>query len=301
MRGMLFLLIYGASFSYADDANQLLRKCIDTNNLIECQDSQSLLWGMNDHVRALIVADKICSHTPERCADTYYISRDIGSQAVTSAVSKLEKRCEMNIAYCDSLADVYESMGNKKSALRTAKKYYDHYQKGSYPYMAYTQGVDVALAHRVALEACRKDHSQCIFNLRYMSDHPQRSELLSGAEKSCLSSKDNSSGATDCTIVGSYHFKNKNYNKAYEFWAHDCKENPTACQLILGADVYSEPQQSEAFAGFCRKKAHEFLHESISRLREAHCARQPAAAVATPGPLVIESRALLKSFLREQK
>lgn len=298
---VIILSLVGAS-AFASEANLFVQECLETNDVRVCESSQGSLWAMNEFESALLVANKICNHTPDRCFDMYFIAKDFKPEAVQSVIKNIEKRCEQNIAYCDNLARLYDEIGRKKDALKVAKKYFKQYGKGVYTSMAYEQGVDVKLAHAVALKSCREDKSNCTYTLRYMPDHPQRAEILANAEKDCLDHQNKSTGATSCTIAGTFQFKNKNYARAFELWSHDCQKNILACRLIFGAQVYSEERQLEAFRNFCKKPTPEFVpNRDDESLRVAHCWRQPASVNQVPQSLVLQSADMLQRFIDLQK
>ena len=201
---------------------------------------------------------------------------------------------------CATLSGHYEDLKKMPQALKYAKMHFDRFQEGPYIYMAYKHG-DKADAMKKALNECRRDKSRCLFYLRYMPDHPQHSEIAKNAEQDCLAlAPYTSSGATSCTIIGTFHYKQGAYSKALELWSRDCLTNGNrlACQLIMGSEHSSQEKKLGAGLVFCSDKKESYI--PTLNLRKQFCS-EVTGYRRVPASLEFESKSLVQQFLQEQK
>lgn len=292
---------------YGDDMDGFLHQlCLEKKHISACEMTQASLWGQERRLEAREIAEILCKKRPGvRCGDIYYLSQDISEKEAEQALKKLEALCDADIRTCDALAHIYDGRNESAPALKYAKKYYDKMKTGFYTWLAYKYNADKKLAFKESLKNCREDGSSCLFTLRYMPDHPQRSEIVDRSTKSCEQSQPHSaSGATDCTIVGSYFYKINQFDKAYKMWRHDCAWNPMSCELILGGIQFSRQQHLQAARDFCAPKEMSG-HFSQVEMHSTYC---PAARVpASKGEELLvlklqnEGLKLLRSFVKEQK
>lgn len=274
-------------------------RCLKESEITACEVAVSRFNGDNKPELALEVSEKMCDMDAEKCSQSYFSASRISSKAASDLLKKMQSRCSKNVEYCDTLSNIYEEKKDYPNALEAGKKYFDKYNKGSYPWLAYQHGKDKTTAFESSLKGCREDNSNCSFALRYMTDHPQYQELLNHAENHCKKEDTSSYGATTCTVVGTIYYKKSNFTKAFEFWNHDCKKNQIACILVLGSDKATTDLKLKALTDFCNYSGS--THVAMrSGLKKKHCEKFKTTKQ-IPQEIFTQSEKRLKEFISEQK
>lgn len=274
-------------------------RCLKESDVEACNHAVSAFNGQNKPQLALEVSEKMCEINADHCSQSYYSAQRVGPQSALDILKKMQIRCSKKVDYCDTLASIYEGKKEFSLALETAKKYFDKFQKGSYPRLVYQYGNDKKIAFDAFLKNCREDNSNCAFALRYMPDHPQYQELLVHAENECKKEENMSSGATDCAVVGTLYYKKLNFLKAFEFWAYDCAKNQVACLLILGSEKATANVKSQAMVDFCNYSA-SILHVTVANLKKKYCEKFKENKL-IPKEMLTIGQQELSAFLSLQK
>lgn len=295
----ILLAFFSQASETARGLDEFRNRCLKQSDIEACNIAVSAFNGQGKPQLALEVSEKMCEMNAENCSQSYFSARRVGPQAALDLLKKMQLRCSKSTEYCDTLASIYEEKKQFSLALETAKKYYDKFQKGSYPRLAYQLGTDKKTAFDAFLKDCREDNSKCVFALRYMPDHPQYLELLVHAENACKKEGDLSSGATDCAIVGTLYFKKSNFPKAFEFWAYDCAKNQVSCMLILGSEKAAANLKLQAMKGFCNYTGQ--MHEAtLANLENKYCGKFKENQK-IPKELFTAGQQEIAAFLGEQK
>jgi hypothetical protein len=206
-------------------------------------------------------------------------------------------KCQANESDCEKVADFYEDKGDYDKMLFYQRRYYAKENRGRYPYLEHRYG-NKETSYPLVLKNCNADSRTCIFYLRYITDHPQYSQIVAGAMKACEEQTGSSSGATACTIVGAYHYKKNDFIAAFSAWNRDCAlGNPSGCLLVAGS---SEDQEQQLFGAtrFCTVNPLGWEVHDLN-LKKRTC--QTLLTTGVVPPEVSEySKRLVSDFVKEQ-
>lgn len=291
-----FYLLFSVQILADDVKQKAIHDCLEKKELAACTAAVPLLNSDKQYAVSFKAGEILCDLNPDSCYSNYFTAKKLENKKAEDFLKSITEKCSQNADFCDSLAVIQEELKQYPESIESAKKYFNKNKKGSYIRLVHSYG-NKDESYAASLADCKNNNDSCTFYLRYFYEHPQKEELVKGAEKNCQETSGKSQGASNCAIVGTYHFKNRDYDKAYKFWSEDCKNNPVSCALILGSKRYSNNEQ-EILKKFCEPNSSPF---DIVNLRLTDCAK---ITEDSPGPtpaIDAYTKNLLTQFLNEQK
>jgi hypothetical protein len=228
-------------------------------------------------------------------SDAFRFAKSVQNEVLMT----LKKRCEQKEVLCASLASYYEDKKDFKNAIKFSGKAYKVSKTGNYPYLEFKYG-NKKIAYKLSAEQCESDHSDCGFYIRYMPSHPGLKKMLATAKEHCLKSEKNSSGATTCSILGTYFESRKRYDESVEIWGKGCEHtDKTSCTLLIASKSAKAKAKENAYRTICERQS-QGVTPVDSEISQKYCQNQKDFSVIPDGLLKI-AQSLLNSFVAEQK
>jgi hypothetical protein len=305
MKKTAFLIFFLSMNVLADVAENVreLEECLWTGAEKACKPiAAKQKANANFYDSALKSIENKCETDYEKCYLFFSYSGILGKKHEAAAIKRLAELCEKNVESCLGLTFAYEKTKEIPKALAAAKKYFDVSKRGPYILLAYNNKTDLKAVFEASLADCRSNNQLCLSYLRAMPDHPQHQELVTLSDFACKNSNGLSVGATACAVVGAYFYKIKNFEKAQESWASDCKNNGVSCMLILGAEDLPAPSKRQALKTLCDTSPSSVLGND-NKLIEFLCEGKTGGKY-DGSPLATASnkgRAILQEYLQAQK
>lgn len=295
----IFAVLFSNNLKAENDSklNEAVKNCIDKKDLASCLVAFPRLVTDEKWALAFKTGEILCDLDQTHCNDVYYVAEKIEKKKAEDFLAKLISECEKNADYCDSVASIQEYLKLYEQALLSAKKYFTKHKKGNYILLAHKHGNKLD-AFEASLADCKTNVNQCVFYLRYFYEHPQKEEILKNSVKSCVEQKSPVDGSSNCAILGTYYFKNQEFDLAYKYWSKDCETNNLSCLLILGSKRYDDEINKSTLKKFCTVKTG--LAGSYN-LQLVECEKITDESVRVPSAIEKYAVDTLKSFLNEQK
>jgi hypothetical protein len=294
----VFILAFFIFFQTHADESPLAKEC--QNNVSDSCVYLAQTLRLHDVKAAFNLTKKACELSNEDgCTQLYFDSLHLSTALQLQAFDIIKEKCSQGLEFCQTLANAYEDKKDFKKALLYSRKYYSKMQSGIYPYFEYKYG-DKKIAFAAAKKDClKKQGSGCAFYLRYMPDSPDISTFEFFTNSSCVNSKVESSGATDCNILGTYYYKKNKKDLALSLWSLDCnRNNLSACLLVLGSESNNTQLKSDAAHTFCKTQP-QGMDFNDAQLRDQFCPSLKDSS-RVPAGITDSATRLLKSYLEEQ-
>lgn len=124
--------------------------------------------------------------------------------------------------------------------------------------------------------------------------------LVTEAKKYCAESEKGTSGATSCSVLGTYFESRKNYSESNETWSGSCdRKDKMSCSLLIVSKQATAVQKESAYHTICKTKSNLICPRDTNIDRKYGKKRKNFLTLAEG--LVKSSQDLLTSFLEEQK
>lgn len=292
---VLSVLSVEAKESSEDIYKEGLRVCGEPAAMDHCKALTSKLFYDRLYAQAFTLQEMACATDANSCDQAYMNAQRFFPEKVELIIQKIVDQCDRDAIFCGVLAGIYKDRRKPALALAAYRKEFDKTGTIVYALELKEQNKSQKEIDAAVEQSCERDKDSCGMALRYFPKHPKQKIFAKKVGELCEAQGESVTGADDCSIVGSFYFKNNDFEKALKYWTESCDYNELTCILILGSEKAGASQHRQALANFC-KIERMGTEVTLNGLRKKHCGLGKTEA---PNELIDESRRILASFTKD--